>query len=327
MSLRSELAFSMGIILVSLLSGCGGQAHQASPTSSASSSSTTLPAKVRTETTPSGWLPVSYGDAQLSVPSSWALVSSGAAECGPSTGVVILGSGEWCPPSMNASAQPDTSIVTLKMVSSHPEQPERPAFIANGIPVYAPRVAPVYVVPVLGVELTVRGPSQTRVLQTLTFSPRAVALAPGSSGPVAKSWHWISFAGMRFAVPRAWAVKRTPNAPPCATDLVLSDAGVDLASAPALPLSCPVPMADFRPVPQVPGVEVDDFSATSTRSACVGPAKIDGLNICIEATPAYGVLITQISSSGHRPVTMKIGMIGSGEVGRTVLYSIRRSGG
>ena len=279
-----------------------------------------------TETTPSGWLPVSYGDAQLSVPSAWALISSGAAECGPNTGVVILGSGQWCPSSMNAQARPNTSIVTLKTVSSYPERPGSPAFIANGIPVYAPGVAPVYVVPALGIELTVSGPSQTRVLQTLTFSPRAVALAAGSPAPVPKSWRWISFAGIRFAVPPHWAVKRTPTAPSCGTDLVLSEAGVDLAAGPALPVSCPLPMADVRPVPQVPGVEVDDFSSASSQWGCVGPGNIDGLNICIEAMPAFGVLIAETSSAGHRPITMKIGMFGSGGDGRTILYSMRRSG-
>jgi len=326
MSLR-RVASCTGVMLSFLLAGCGGPSQHTSTTSSAPSSSTTMPAKVTTETTPSGWLPVSYGDAQLSVPSSWALISGGAAECGPSTGVVILGSGQWCPPSMNAQARPNTSIVTLRTVSSHPELPEGPAFIANGIPVYAPGVAPVYVIPALGIELTTSGPSQTRVLQTLTFSPRAVALALGSSAPVPKSWRWISFAGIRFAVPPHWALKRTSNAPPCGTDLVLSEAGVDLAAGPALAASCPPPMADVRPVPQVPGVEVDDFSGASSQGACVGPGTIDGLHICIEATPAFGVLIAATSSAGHRTITMKIGMFGSGTVGRTILYSVRRSVG
>ncbi len=326
MSVR-RVASLTGVMVGFLLAGCGGPAHQTSTTSSVPSSSTTLPAKVATGATPLGWLPVSYGDAQLSVPSSWALVSSGAAECGPSTGVVILGSGQWCPPSMNDQARPDTSVVTLRIVSSHPEQLGSPAFIANGIPVYAPGVAPVYVVPTLGIELTVGGPSQTRVLDTLTFSPRAVALAPGSSAPVPRSWRWISFAGIRFAVPPPWAVKRTPNAPLCETDLVLSEAGVDLASAPARPSSCPLPMADVRPVPQVPGVEVDHFSGASSPGGCVGPGTRDGLPICIEATPAFGVLVAEISPVGHRPITMKIGMFGNGAVGRTILSSIRRSGG
>jgi hypothetical protein len=84
-------------------------------------------------------------------------------------------------------------------------------------------------------------------------------------------------------------------------------------------------MADVRPVPQVPGAEVDDFSGASSKGGCVGPETIDGLNICIKATPAFGVLIAETSSAGHRPVTMKIGMFGSGTDGRTILYSIHRS--
>jgi len=86
-------------------------------------------------------------------------------------------------------------------------------------------------------------------------------------------------------------------------------------------------MADVRPVPQVPGVEVDHFSGASSPGGCVGPGTRDGLPICIEATPAFGVLVAEISPVGHRPITMKIGMFGNGAVGRTILSSIRRSGG
>jgi hypothetical protein len=58
-------------------------------------------------------------------------------------------------------------------------------------------------------------------------------------------------------------------------------------------------MADVRPVPQVPGAEVDDFSGASSKGGCVGPETIDGLNICIKATPAFGVLIVESRPPTH----------------------------
>jgi len=47
------------------------------------------------------------------------------------------------------------------------------------------------------------------------------------------------------------------------------------------------------------------------------------LTLCIETSPAYGELVAQVWSSGHLPVTVKIGLSGDGLTDRTVLYSIQ----
>lgn len=47
--------------------------------------------------------------------------------------------------------------------------------------------------------------------------------------------------------------------------------------------------------------------------------------MCIRATPDLNLLIVQILTKGVAPVTVKIGMAGSGNFGRTVLDSMRRS--
>jgi hypothetical protein len=90
-----------------------------------------------------------------------------------------------------------------------------------------------------------------------------------------------------------------------------------------------MPLAELSPVPQVAGVEVDDFQLQGAflppRSQCVGPAKLNGLTLCIETSPAYGELVAQVSSSGHSPVTVKIGLSGDGLTDRTVLYSMQRA--
>jgi hypothetical protein len=276
--------------------------------------------------TPAGWLPVDFGDAQISVPSSWSLVPAGTQACGPSIGVLVLGDGMWCTTGRGDTSTAGMSIATLSMIRTQPISHERPSALVNGIPIDVPGVAPVYVVPSIGAELAFEGPLQPGVWHTLTSSPRSVVLAPGRSSPVPRSWHWVSFDGLRFAVPASWAVTRSAHAPACGTDIVLPKAGVTLAEGQALPFSCALPLADVRPVPQVAGIEVDGFAASSRpRAPCVGPRMINGLHICLNSTPAYGVLVFEVWSAGITPITVKIGLTKGGTVGRLVLHSIRAS--
>ena len=119
------------------------------------------------------------------------------------------------------------------------------------------------------------------------------------------------------------------NAPSCATDIVLPVAGVVLAAKQELRIGCAMPLAELSPVSQVVGVEVDDFQLQGTspppRSQCVGPATVNGMMLCIETSPAYGEFVAQVRSSGHPPVTVKIGLSGDGLTDRTVLYSMQRA--
>jgi hypothetical protein len=276
--------------------------------------------------TPPGWLPVDYGNAQISVPASWTLITAGAESCGQSTGVLILGQGTWCPPGIGMTQAANTSIVTLTTTKSSPTIGE-PPIIVNGIALQTPGVAPVYVANTLGAELSFSGPPQAGVLHTFTVSPRAIALRSGAATAVPPSWRRITFAGVRFAVPPTWKVTHVTHAPPCGTDIVLPVGGVTLATEPPLPLPCPLPEAEIRPVPQVPGVEVDGFRSPGqsyvTGSGCVGPRVMQGMPICIERSPAFGVLDVQIGSARSGPIILKIGLSTGGTVARTILYSLR----
>ena len=121
-------------------------------------------------------------------------------------------------------------------------------------------------------------------------------------------------------------MSRSAHAPSCGTDIVLPLAGVTLADRPAIAYPCPLPLASRSPVPQVAGVEVDGFGGSQPRDvACVGPRTIDGLPVCIDSAPAYGVLVAQVRVTGGTPITVKIGLSASGKVARAVLYSMRRS--
>ena len=290
------------------------------------------PPRVTTTPAPVGMLPVAYGDAQIDVPSAWSLVADGASACGASTGVIVLGDGSWCPPSMNQPPRPGTTIVTLRRIpppstlpSGHAVRglsaPGELAFTANGIRVYAPGVAPVFVAPALRTEITVSGPVPTAVLHSLSYSPRAVVLAPHPARRTPRSWRRISSAGLHLSVPPSWPVQRTTYAPGCQSDVMLTNPGVILASQPPQPVSCPLPRADTEPVPQVAGVEVDGFAAGPV-STCTGPHAINGLPVCIPAAPASGVLILVAHPRGRAPVTVKLGLFGRGLVDATILSSL-----
>ena len=273
--------------------------------------------------TPPGYLPVDYGDAQISVPSAWALVAGGAAGCGPANGAVVLGDGEWCPPSMNG-AQPETTIATLQM-NQKAAASQDPPVVINGIATYAPGVEALFVIPALHSTLLFNGSPPMQVLHSLTYSPRSVVLSGRTPPSVPRSWHWLSFGGLRFAVPANWHVNRVGNAPACGSDIVLSVPGVTLATAPPLPISCPAPLSDFRPVPQVSGIEVDDFDdqgVSAVGPACADLKQINSLHVCIDQSPAYGVLVVQVETPGRHLLTLRIGLSGSGINARTILYSI-----
>src|SRR5664280_3699601 len=98
--------------------------------------------------TPTGWVPVDYGDVQLSIPSTWGRITDGSEACGPWPGVIIFGSGEWCPPSMNArQTQPPT--VSIRTVPNPNVNDEGPPGHINGLAIYAPGLPQLYIVPKL----------------------------------------------------------------------------------------------------------------------------------------------------------------------------------
>ena len=272
-----------------------------------------------------------FDDVQLSVPASWTVLAGGEQACDTAqTGVLILGRGSWCPPGSGEEAAPHTTIVTLRPSRTPLLGKQAPTLVVNGLSVYAPDISPVYFIPALGAELTFSRPLQPGILHSITYSPRAVALASTASvlPTVPTGWRSISFRGVRFAVPPSWSVHRAAHAPACSSDTALSHAGVTLASGPELAVPCPSPLS--APRPQVTGVEVDGFSSgqvvgTSDRPSCVFPKQLHDLQACVEAQPALGELIVQLAAAGMRPVTVKIGLFGDGRTGRDILYSFRRS--
>jgi len=161
---------------------------------------------------PASWVPVAYGDAQVSVPPTWAVMTQGW--CGGALspiiqlGVVVQDLG--CPV---AGALPAVRITPLGSVPA-PYRYEPPVRLDGISALLGPKDATsvTYFVPSLHLEVWANGGSGTRVTDTLAASPRAVVLAAGPAPAVPSSWQWLSFAGLAFSVPALWPVNRTSGA-------------------------------------------------------------------------------------------------------------------
>ncbi len=316
------------LLAVSLLVGT---ASCSTPSLTASTSSTTRQAAgssgpvVRTPKSPTGWLPVSFGDAQISVPASWSLISEGESVCPQTPGVVILGDGAFCPPDIGNSGSPSPLTVSLK---TNPDPnpstvDDGPPFKINGISVYAPSVAPDYIIPALHVVLEFTGDVPPQVLASLSYSPRAVVLAPDTHSSVPSNWLHRQFAGLRFAVPPNWTIQEARNSRiPCHGPLFKANQVV-LASGPYSASSCPDIPPTLQSIQTVSGMLVDSYG-----SDAIGPTncfgllrKSHGLAICLDTESVGSTLQASVWTS-HGLVAVSLGLAGNGHVARTVFNSL-----
>jgi hypothetical protein len=285
--------------------------------------------------TPAGWVPVAYGNAQISVPATWwVLYNSPPCPIGSPPGEMFINPPPGvfhCPaetapgPSTTVRFGPPTS--PLSTVLGHPE-------VINGISVYPYPTGPQssYLVPSLGVEITVDGPLGQRVLHTLTWSPRSVVLAPGSSPAIPSSWQQVTFAGLRFSAPANWPINRTQVTPGlgaiCRQQGVAFWDTIVTLSTDARPLLLP-PCPRMSPTPQQPenGVQVDSGLRTEpmvTLSLSAHCLVLHGLTACPATSPAYSILVLRVNVPGRsKPVFVSIGLAGNGMVARTILDSVR----
>ncbi len=310
-------------------------------TSSQTFATTTVPTSAKAlpsldlATTAAGWVPVAFGNAQISVPAAWwVLYDSPPCPTGSPTGEVFVNP----PPGLFAcpleiAPGPSTTVSfgpprgPLSTVLGHPE-------VINGIFVYPYPTGPQssYLVPSLGVEITVDGPLGQRVLHTLTWSPRSVVLAPGSSPAIPSSWQQVTFAGLRFSVPAGWPINRTAVTP--GLGAICETLGVAFAST-TVTLSTDVrpmllpPCPYFPPTPQQPenGVQVDSGLRTEpmvTLSLSAHCLVLHGLTTCPATSPAYSILVLRVNVRGRdKPVFFSVGLAGNGMVARTILDSLR----
>jgi hypothetical protein len=296
--------------------------------------------------TPKGWVPVAYGYAQISVPPDFPVVYPG--QSFPCTGASASGPG-----GLLVGAAPGFGIdcvverhptmvywVTVHNPSSVDFVPvQKKPIVVNGVLVYGvvPTASNVgYYAPSLGVELTARGPLARRIVNTLTRSPRTVALAPGPAPAVLPSWQKLSFQSLTFAAPAKWPVEYTLSDYPfgwiCGGGTLnhLTFPVVNLSSDESLATRCWREQSQ-QSIPQTPqyGLQID----TGPRTLSLDPVKpsfskhclsIHGLTVCPATSPAYSVLVLKVTVPGRsKPVFVSIGLAGNGMVARTILYSLR----
>ena len=301
------------------------------------------PAFGQSQTT-AGWVPVDYGNIQVSVPPEAVIGSNGCPD--PSVPVTVH-LGRQPAGVLNCPLEPaGGTTVTLESLPAGTPTSGLAAHTVNGIKEFSnfgsPATAQV-LVPSLGAEAQASGPLASRVLGTFTRSPRAVALAGGRAPGVPRSWHRVTFGGLSVAVPATWPVQHTTDEgascegqPPRETGGVAGAGSravviLDAGQAP-LPPSCPAPLPAVaaeldQPVEPATDVLVIDpgpigpLSGVTSYGPCISVA---GLRIC----PAndhgqYGELILRIHTTGGKQVAVVIGDAVSGETARTILYSLR----
>ena len=295
-----------------------------------------LPA-VELSATPVGWVPVAFGNAQISVPATWwVLYDSPPCPTGSPTGEVFVDPPPGvfhCPaetapgPSTTASFEPPRS--PLSAVLGQPE-------VINGISVYPYPAGSQrsYLIPSLDVEITVDGPLGQRVLRTLTWSPRSVGLASGTAPAVPSSWRPVTFAGLQFSVPAGWPIERTQVTPGlgtiCRTQGVAFLGPTVTLSTDARPLVLPF-CPRIAPTALQPenGVQVDSGLRTEPAVTLSFPThclSFHGLTACPATSPSYSILVLKVTVPGRsKPVYVSIGLAGSGTAARIVLYSLREA--
>jgi hypothetical protein len=291
-----------------------------------------------TGATPPGWAPVAYGDAQISVPALWYDESSpGGSVCpGETGGMVFLGKVPDLP-----RFQRYGCVMKLNVVSIAPLRPKSAcsgtvhkgtikgfrvlrALEAHGFELLC--------VPQLHVRVLVRGPLASAVLNTLTWSPLSVALAPGPASTVPAGWRWHEFGGIRFAAPGGWNVERDNFWGYCGYPILprvvrLSTAtGLDASSCGGGP-SFTVRSTAARPGVVVVGAGryAPQMTSSERPRALLHCAGRHGMRVCVQDPGSSGPLLTLLVRPPGRakPILVEIGLAGNGEIARAIYDSIR----
>jgi len=316
----ARMALTLGMITV-LAGACGKAAPPTAPPTAATSSVRTPTIVVDRGATPPGWVPVAYGDIQVSVPATWDIDLG----CPLATGNVYLGPVPklYCP-----SEPPGLDIVVLGADTSPPPAGAT-ATVINHITV--DMVGPddtSMVIPVLHASVSASGPLAGAVLHTVTYSPRAVALATGTSPAVPAHWRRLSFGGLSAAVPRSWGIDRRPDVPVhCAPiDVSLPEPGVVLTTGTVESVrACPAMSSQAVSVP-TDGLVVDPGpDGPLPAHASFGPCSpVHGLRVCSTSSDRDSILVVGVLVPGRiRPIAVEIGLAGSGVTARTILGSLR----
>jgi hypothetical protein len=278
-----------------------------------------------TAATPSGWTPIAYGNAQISVPSDW-LVSSRPV-CGRvGHGYVVIGTASTSLAVRNPRCKQAANMAAIQVLPPGQGHTHRRSGQINGIPVLG--VRPVereyasFLAPTLHVLVTVRGPLSNKVLGTLTRSPFSVVLEAGPRFPVPRNWRWHDFGGIRFATPARWQTIKSRVWYPCWA-AITSAQTVELVNATrAVAFSCSSAGGGVRPLH---GLVVGTGRYVSLHGPVgYGCRSLHGLRACF-AMPGPGrpLELAVYAPGRHKPTVVDVGLKGNGAEARTIVESIR----
>jgi hypothetical protein len=349
MSTVRKLAVIAMVVMVLTVAACTSS-NTVAPTSQNS-----LPSAVDLSATPAGWVPIDYGDAQVSVPPTW-LVFYRQSDCATiPPGLLVIQPPEgrpWCGPGISFAnpaqrPKPPKSIVTLDPQLGTYHLPAQPSVVINGIALYslspARRLSTVcYLVPALKVIIATTGRLSRPVLDTLSPSPRAAVLSEGALR-TPRRWLWHTFGGISFATPQTWPTRQTDLVLSCRSfvalggRLLVSHSTLSGAIEPDRPVvdldtdqiddTSLCPDVGYQESAPGNGVQVDAGSAEVANPA---PSRLDksislnGVVAYVDASQPFDILDLLVVVPGRAmPLDVEIGLAGNGMVARTILYSLR----
>ena len=278
-----------------------------------------------TAATPAGWMPIAYGNAQISVPADWRV--SPRPVCGHvGGGYVIVGTASR--PIVNPRCRHASNMAAIRTLpTGHGQTRDRTGQI-NRIPVLggqpAPRGYATFLEPTLHALITVRGPLANKVLGTLTRSPFFVVLERGRRLPVPSGWRWHDFGGIRFAAPAQWQTIKGRVWNPCLAAIVTPRAVKLVHATLAVAFSCADVGVGTRPSR---GVQVGAGRYVAPHwSSRYGCRSLHGLHACFAMAGLGAPLELVVDVPGrHKPTVVDIGLAGNGAEARTIFESIRPS--
>jgi hypothetical protein len=184
-------------------------------------------------------------------------------------------------------------------------------------------------------QLIVKGPLAVEVVKTLTRSPLSVVLG-SSVNSVPSGWQHVAFGGIRFAVPRQWAINQSTSWGGCPSNieahaLVLSTARSVLAPS---CLSVPGTAGDLT---AQPGMVLASGTLVTHAPAGATCLRRNGLRICVDPPPSptggeesgieLNLLTAQISVPKQSDVDqIEIGLTGNGVTPLQIFDSMRPLG-
>jgi len=279
---------------------------------------------------------VPFGDVQLSVPGAWWVqIPGGVGICGapPPPGELVLGGAPLGTCGNGGRPATVARIMDIKRVP--PKYANKPTVLIHGVRVIvalegAARV--IYYVPAFLEEVSAEGPLAHEIAATLRLSPRLTTLGEGPIGKPTASWHLVNWRGLAAWVPSSWRITYTDisDAPLCGTDVtslpsrqILFDSDTQ-SLYPPCPLQFPTAEALFGSGGDGLRMDLRPGKVNSGRGqlshSCL---HVNQFEVCPYGAPQMAVLEVLVTGGDlPSPRLVWIGLAGSGEVARTVLYSL-----